>query len=359
MKMYQTPTGCAGADQVNAMEESVNTQLEQMFHQAAKRNVLDYGVGRTTMASGGADDTLRLDAQKRECDGSIVFHAGRALELALHVVYARVTDHILGRDYPGASKSRIKKDRQSHHLVQLRRLIVENLKGRKMTDTIEDVYQRALHTGVIDLFLDGNLVRSVHLVDDTPFRETKVAKMVDGAEMTLDHSLTPLGQPPAPRDQISDFMEMSHETFEDFLEKTDSVYYAGDSSKKKERENMRWAHYSARDHEYGRPYVTIGTKFFARLVRGIISLSHQRWTWDEGFARRQFERHLYIVKKHMKGLVDQNFREEIDFPEMISTDEALQRFTTMGGPPERSSKHDYDYLHAKWEINTKSKDDFS
>ena len=33
MKMYQTPTGCAGADQVNAMEESVNTQLEQMFHQ--------------------------------------------------------------------------------------------------------------------------------------------------------------------------------------------------------------------------------------------------------------------------------------------------------------------------------------
>ena len=61
----------------------------------------------------------------------------------------------------------------------------------------------------------------------------------------------------------------------------------------------------------------------------------------------------------MKGLADQNFREEIDFPEMISTDEALQRFTTMGGPSERSSKHDYDYLHAKWEINTKSKEDFS
>lgn len=99
MKTYQTPPGRAGADQINAMEESVNTQLEQMFHQAAKRNTLDYGVGRTTMISGGADDTLRLDAQKRECDGSIVFHAGRALELALHVVYARGADRIMDSMY--------------------------------------------------------------------------------------------------------------------------------------------------------------------------------------------------------------------------------------------------------------------
>ena len=148
-------------------------------------------------------------------------------------------------------------------------------------------------------------------------------------------------------------MEMSHETFVKFLKKADSVYYAGDTSKTKMRENMRWAHYSARDHEYGRPYVVIGTKFFARLVRGIISLSNVKWTWDEGFARRQFERHLYLVKKRIKVLADQNCLGEIDIPEMVSIDEWLKRSTAMGGPPKRSAKRGYDFLHAKWKISTK------
>lgn len=349
MKTYQTPPGRAGADQINAMEESVNSHLEQMFHQAAKRNTLDYGVGRTTMISGGADDTLRLDAQKRECDSSIVFHAGRALELALHVVYARGSDRILGRDFPGASKSRIQKDRRSHNLAALHCLIVKDLKGRPMTDVLEDVYQRALHTGVVDLFVDEELlVGSFHLGDDTPFREAKMARIVDGSEMTLDHSKDPLGwRLGGGRDPISDFMRMSHETFEDFLQKADSVYYEVE----KKRKNMRWAHYSARDHEYGRSYVVIGTKFFARLVRGIISLSHQKWMWDEGFARRYLERRQYNIRKLMEAHAMQNFREEIDFPEMIATDESLKRFTAIGAPPKRTSKY-YDIFHRKWEIST-------
>ena len=166
--------------------------------------------------------------------------------------------------------------------------------------------------------------------------------------MTLDHSFHHLGV-----EQTLGFMEMSHETFEDFLQKADSVYYAGESSKRK---NMRWAHYSARDHEYGRPYVVIGTKFFARLVRGIIGLSHQRWMWDEGFARRQLEYRQYNIRKLMEVHVMQNFREKIDFPEMISIDESLKRFTTMGEPPKRSSKHGYDFLHTKWRISTKPRD---
>ena len=221
MKTYQTPTGCAGSDQINAMEESVNAQLEQMFHQIAKRNVLDYGVGRTTTTNFAGADPLRLDAQKRECDGSTVFHAGRALELALHVVYARGADRILGREYPGVSGHQIKKDRKSHSLAGLYCRIVKDLKGRNMVDAFGDVYQHALHTGVVDLFLDEKLVRSVHLAEDTPFRETKIVKMVDGAEMTLDHSFHHLGV-----EQTLGFMEMSHETFEDFLQKADSVYYA-------------------------------------------------------------------------------------------------------------------------------------
>ena len=353
MKTFVKPRGkSAGSDQIDAMEESVNTQLEQMFDQVAKRNALDYGVGRTTMNFGGVDNILRLDAQKRECNSSIVFHAGRALELALHVVYARGADRILGREYPGVPKVQIKKDRKNHNLADLRCLIVRDLKERPMVDALEDVYQRALHTGVVDLFVNEELVWSFHLPDDTPFSETTVAKIVSGAEMTLDHSLNPLGATIGPKDPMSDFTRMPHETFEDFLGKADSVYYALGEK----RRNMRWAHYSARDHEYGRSYVVIGPKFFARLVREVIGLSQQLWTWDEGFARRQLERRQDNNRKRMEVLVDQNFREKIDLPEMISLDECLKRVTAMGRPPKRSSKRDYDILHRKWEIRTKPKD---
>ena len=339
MKTYQTPTGRAGSDQVNAMEESVNAHLEQMFDQIAKRNVLDYGVGRTTANSPGADTTLRLDAQRRECDASIVFHAGRALELALHIVYARGADQILGK---------IDKDRVSHNLADVYDRIVKDLNGRNMVDAFEDVYQRALHTGVVALLVDEELVSSFHLGDDIPFREIRMDRIVDGAEMTLDHSPNLLEALMGPTKQTSGFMGMSHKTFEDFLQKSDSVYYVVG----RKRRNMRWAHYSARDHEYGRPYVVIGTKFFARLVGGIVGLSNQRWTWDEAFARRLLERRQYNIRKLMEAHAMQNFREEIDFPEMISIDESLKQFTAMSGPPKRPSKDDYDFLHRKWEIST-------
>ena len=58
----------------------------------------------------------------------------------------------------------------------------------------------------------------------------------------------------------------------------------------------------------------------------------------------------------MEILVDQNFREKIDLPEIISIDEWLKRVTAMGEPPKMSSKRDYDILHRKWEIRTKPKD---
>ena len=120
-----------------------------------------------------------------------------------------------------------------------------------------------------------NLCVQSALPADTPFREKKIQKSAAGAEMTVDHSLTPFGMPPGPEMKCRTSGECSEKTFEDFLKKADSVYYAGDISKK--RKNMRWEHYSARDHEYGRSYVVIGTNFFARLVKGIIRLSHQKW----------------------------------------------------------------------------------
>ena len=64
MKAFVKPREkSAGSDQIDAMEESVNTQLEQMFGQVAKRNALDCGCGRTTMNFGGVDNILRLDTE--------------------------------------------------------------------------------------------------------------------------------------------------------------------------------------------------------------------------------------------------------------------------------------------------------
>ena len=58
-----------------------------------------------------------------------------------------------------------------------------------MKDAFEDVYQRALHDGVIiDLYLDEKLIDSLSLVENVPFREVTRSRMMDGAEMTLDHS---------------------------------------------------------------------------------------------------------------------------------------------------------------------------
>lgn len=50
------------------MTESVHAELEQMFWQKAKIAVITHGVGRTAYpGSSGGDETVCLDAQKREC----------------------------------------------------------------------------------------------------------------------------------------------------------------------------------------------------------------------------------------------------------------------------------------------------
>ena len=104
MLWFATPQGEAGADQVDAMEESIQAAIEQMFWQLAKRDTLSFGVGRTaTKSSGNPDRDGRLDAQKRECDGLIVFHAGKALETSLQLIYAKINNRILAREYPGVS----------------------------------------------------------------------------------------------------------------------------------------------------------------------------------------------------------------------------------------------------------------
>jgi len=48
-----------------------------------------------------------------------MYHAGRALEVALHVVYARGANRIMGREYPGVSKTEMDKDRGRGHGLRL------------------------------------------------------------------------------------------------------------------------------------------------------------------------------------------------------------------------------------------------
>ena len=348
MRIFRTPRGCAGADQLNAMEESINTQLEEMFIQVAKSNMLAHGVGRTTMAGDGADGILRLDSQKRECDGNIVFHAARALELALHVLYARGMDRVLGREYPGVSREQITEiDRKSHSLASVYKLIVDEFEGRNMQDALEHRYQHVLHSGVVDVFVDGKHAGAFSTAENVPFREVKMSRLVDGAELTLDHmeELTDLMNPET---KVSKFVEMPEDTFGNFLKKADAAYYEGDISYKgrgTRRENMRWAHYSARDHEYGRPYTVIGTKFFARLVGEIIKLSHQRWSWDEGLNRRWHERQQYGAMETMKALVSRHFNEDIDFPEIMPLEEAIRTLGGVGEPTGHAPRRGYGDLH--------------
>ena len=349
MRFSETPRGHAGADQVNALEESIQAQLEKMFTRVAKRRSLEYGVGRTTITGGGAD-IQRLEAQKRECDGSAVFHAGRAMELALHVLYARGMDRILGRDYPGADPKQIQKDRKGHGLGKVYRRIVGEFEGRNMKDALEHVYQKALHRGLVDIRVDGERVGMFCRPEDLPFRETATSRISDGTEMTLDH-VGVEGLFIAQRG--SEFSEMREDTFENFLTKADQSYYERDMPNAKRRDDMRWSHYSARDHEPGRPYVVIGPELFARLVRGIVQLSHQPWTWNRGFAQRWHQHRQYNAMERMKALAQQTLSEPVEFPELMPIDEAMRVFGGVGEPARHGPKGGYDYLHSALEFESK------
>ena len=351
MKQFKTPTGKAGCDQVDAIIESVHSELKQMFDQVAELQAFKHGVGRTVKTENGPNSKIQLDAQKRECEAQIVSHGGRALELALHVVYARGADRIIGREYPGVSEKQMKKDRKNHSLKSLYDLIVTEFSGRNMKEAFEDVYQTALHSGVTDLYLDRKHIWSFLLPESVPFKEIQRNAMMDGSEMTLDHSdgfRSLFGQSSG---GYSTFTQMPDDSFESFLAKADAVYYEGDSDGR--RRNMRWAGYSVRDHEYGRPYVIIGTEFFGRLVNGVVKLSDEQWTWDDSFKERWHRRRLYIINNIMNSHAMQNYKNPVDLPEMISVEESMR----MVDEWKPKYPENYTHLHRKFELSSKGKDE--
>ena len=322
-----------------------------MFSQVAELSALEHGGGRTVMTADAPSGKIRLNAQQRECQAQIVFHGGRALEIALHVVYARGADRIMGREYPGVSEKQMRKDRKNHCLKRLYDLIVTEFSDRNMKEAFEDVYQTALHSGVTDLYLEHDLIWSFLLPDSVPFREIRRSAMMDGSEMTLDHSDEFRGLFGPSSDGDSAFSQMSDDSFEAFLAKADALYYESDSTGR--RRNMRWSNYSARDHEYGRPYVIIGTEFFGRLVNGIVKLSDEQWTWDDGFRKRWHQRRLYIINNIMNSHANQNYKNPVDLTEMISVEESIRR-TDEWKP---KYPENYTHLHRKLELSSKGKDE--
>ena len=361
MRTYHKPVGEeVGEDQLQGMEEAINAHLEKMFLQVAKRNILDFGVGRTTMKANSQD--TRLDSQRRDCDAGIMFHAGRALEVALHLVYARGANRIMWREYPGATKADLKDDRDmSHELLDAYDRIVNELNGCDMKNALEIAYQRALHKGVIDIYLDDKRISSVTLAKDTPFREARIGGMADGVEYTTDHVddedlIFPRETTP------SKFSQMPLRTFEEFLDKADASYYESDITGK--RRDMRWADYYFRDHEYGRPYTVVGVEFFARLVKEIVTLSRQHWTWHTDIVERWRERHQYIVVDLMETLAEQNLEEGTKFAEPLSTDKVMERHQKMSDMlkkhPARDVNADFASMHhTKWSWRTKNKEEHS
>lgn len=352
MRTFKTPEGRAGLDQIYGMTESVQAELEQMFWQRAKLDALLHGVGRSAHSDLGGDSSVRLDAQRRECQAQVTFHAGRALELSMHIVYACSADRIMGRSHPGSTKKQLRQDRQTHSLLKLYKRILCEVTDRDMCDALEDVYLEALHKGVIDLELDGELQVSLLGNDDRPFLVDNMRKVIDGVEMTLDH--VDLGHPLSSGEQkISKFQEMPLDTFDQFLKKTDAAYYADDIWG--QRKNMRWAHYSARDHEYGRPYVVAGSKFFARLVRGLVELSSQQWTWHPDFRRRWHERRRYNVARNVRVHISQSFQGDVALPEMKSVEQMESFFQQVNGANHLRTPDEFSNLHQKFSMQRKYK----
>ena len=350
MKTSQTPIGRAGSDLVDAMVESVHSHLEQMFGQSAKGESLVYGVGRATMKFQDSGGAARLEAQRRECQAQIVSHAGRALELALHIVYARGTDRIIGRGYPGMSEEERQRDfTDGHSLSALYERIVREVAKPRLDDALEFAYQRALHKGITDVYVEDDLIGSAFLAGESPFSERSTIRMSDGEEHTLDHSdLWDLFVQP---DGTSAFAQMPIHTFKQFLAKADAVYCEDDAPRRiGRRRNMRWGNYAARDHESARPYVTVGVRFFGRLVQEVVKVGGQSWTWDTDHLARALARRRHKVMERLKSLASQNLAGEVQWPDMISDEQMLKYFFHAYDGPS-VGQGDYGHLHGalRWD----------
>jgi len=153
---------------------------------------------RQSKSSDSPDRDGRLDAQKRECDGLIVFHAGKALETSLQVIYARTNNRILGREYPGVSADQMAQERRTHSLEALYDRIMDSFETRadlrkKLEDEFESAYQTVYHEGLIDLKIDGELMSQFFFVENTPFSPTYSRRLIAEAGTPPDERICSTG----------------------------------------------------------------------------------------------------------------------------------------------------------------------
>ncbi len=190
MKTYIAPQGKAGTDVLYGIEKSIESHLKRMFEQGTQRNVLKYRVDPST----GREDIVRFRSQVRECDAATTFHAGRAVDLALQLVHAVVTDRILGRKYPHISEEENRlagSDRSSYNLSDLHEKILqefqehEGLSRNDLENALEHAYQTALNKGMVDLTVDDrNVVQFFLLSENLPFYKKSDNSITDGVEKT-------------------------------------------------------------------------------------------------------------------------------------------------------------------------------
>lgn len=344
MRTFGVPQGKAGLTQIYGIQESVDSNLERMFNASSRRSALIHSVGRTASTAGGVDGKMQRQAQERECDAVISFHAGKALELSMQLIYAVGMDRIMGRASPAVDPKLIQKDTQKgHSLKQLRKRIIKELDGNDMENAFEDAFQTAINEGLVDLEVDGKLVGFMFAsAEDCPFHEKAIRGITDGMEVTQDH--TRLEDALFSRSGPSDFVKDPMATFADFLDKADKSYY--------ESKNMRWMDYSARDHEHGRPYAVAGTDFFARLSKGLVALANQEWVWHPDFRRRWWERRRYSIRRLLEGHAQQNFSERIEFPDMIPLEDAMAEHLALFEVPAARVKRGHSRLRRKMSFTT-------
>lgn len=327
-----------GADLMGSLIAEIHLHLEQMIQFAHRRDHVPL------TAPDDDKSTYRVRADFRT-----MWHAGRALELALHGALAVSHNKLLGREFRGAEPRDVKAERGGGHaLVRIYEKLVRSDKVHPDVErcALPHIYLHALHTGMRDVGDEGVEYRTEQ---DWPFLLGVEQRIASGRESTRDHTAgwffnmyeITHGFDKMPKHfqermgvEIPSFWKMPHASFSEFLAKADKAYYG--------QGTMRFADYWWRDHQDFRPYVRVGSKFFNRLVLGLVKLIREPWMWEESYFERQLDRLSHQHEWGAKKMVEEWLGKE--FPER-SGQEDLRKVLRERVPYPDPTAWNYDILH--------------
>ena len=332
--------GDLGADQAEALLREVLLHLDLMHDFDHKREHPPRRLKDMT------DKALH----RVQCDFRVVWHAGRALELVLHRIYAAANNKILGRKYPGASDKQVRAERSDRHRVQnVYDTLIHSCVNTHpdLEKALEHCFQKALHEGMEDIERGGQWYWRYISGRDSPFLLGSVQQLSAGREVTADHSVSyfynmsdvTTGFETMPDDfrermgsDIATFWRNPCATFVDFLCQADHAYYG--------HLPMRYADYWWRDHEDFRPYIRVGSRFFGRLVENLVELAKSTWIMEELYFQRQMKRISDYNRDYGKQMIEDWSDGSVVLPDVRINEEYLRRFTY----PDPAN-YDYGILH--------------